>query len=562
MLSRSGGIKLLVLIWSVLAATEVHARFTEYYSMYQASGRVNPRECRMEGTQVMPDGQLIDYQCKKVKEYCPWGLGARGCVVPCATAACTSSMARNHTRISTNFICPWGPLKGQRIKSVECNDVGGMIGSGHYDLFMGICKRKNKGDKCIEYVNDDYLASYGKGKGKEAQIAMDLIMKKADDRVKDATQLAAFYGGSSSQVASADSSFAPSANAESGEKVVVATKSDCLNVRKLPSSRNNSSVQTCLDPGTPLKVLEPGRYALVELADGSKGYVFSKYLSGSLEGKPDVADLVATGGKPNAPMCSASQPVDPYAAVRTLLDRGIVPLGSSRRQMYAEVDNWPTLANRNGKMVVTFGGSKSMCTSFSMTAVLQQIADRVNAGQLSLTDRQISFLNSEAVLWSFNGNTNSAVPLYKSVGGSCIRGGHKSNFSVSGALKKAHPGDLVKYDHDSGGHSTIFQALRSGSVCFASSQRGTHGPGETCRRITRLNQVVICRLPEDGKTLADGIDRLMSNRELVRLMSSPSTMNKYQKVIRLASYDKELPGCDNRQVALASNRATGEKSAK
>jgi hypothetical protein len=213
-------------------------------------------------------------------------------------------------------------------------------------------------------------------------------------------------------------------------------------------------------------------------------------------------------------------------------------------------------------MVVTFGGSKSMCTSFSMTAVLQQIADRVNSGQLALTERQISFLNSDAVLWSFNGNTNSAVPLYKNLGGSCIRGGHGSNYTVAGALKIAHPGDLVKYDHDNGGHSTIFQSVRSDSYCFASSQRGTHGPGETCRKIRKLGQVVVCRLPEDGKAFAEGLSQLMAKKELVRQMSSPGTMNKEKKVLALAKYDKELPGCENRQVALASNKATGEKSAK
>lgn len=177
-------------------AASAEARFTEYYTVYQPTGHYTRKECRMEGSQLLPDGRIVDSDCNFAKQYCPWGQAARGCTVPCATAACPRGMMGR--KIKTNFTCPWGPLRGKHITSVRCNDVGGAIGSGHYDLFKGICAKKSRADTCAHWAPDDMIASYGSGKDKKGARQAIALLEKAAPGLVDHDTLVAFYdnGGS------------------------------------------------------------------------------------------------------------------------------------------------------------------------------------------------------------------------------------------------------------------------------------------------------------------------------------------------------------------------------
>ena len=182
-------------------AASAEARFTEYYTVYQPTGHYTRNECRMEGSQLLPNGHIVDSDCNYAKKYCPWGQAARGCTIPCATAACPRNMMGQ--KIKTNFTCPWGPLKGKRITSVRCNDVGGAIGSGHYDLFKGICEKKSRADTCIKWAPDDMIASYGAGKDKKGAAQAIALLEKAAPGLVNHETLVAFYdnGGSNTAVA-------------------------------------------------------------------------------------------------------------------------------------------------------------------------------------------------------------------------------------------------------------------------------------------------------------------------------------------------------------------------
>ena len=72
------------------------------------------------------------------------------------------------------FTCPWGPLKGRWITKVQVADVGGMVGRGHTDVFTGICMKK-KSDNCTKYAPEGTLASYGRGRGREEEMALALV---------------------------------------------------------------------------------------------------------------------------------------------------------------------------------------------------------------------------------------------------------------------------------------------------------------------------------------------------------------------------------------------------
>lgn len=187
-------------------ATSAQALFTEYYTVYQPSGKYTRHECSMEGSQLLPNGHIVDSSCKYAKQYCPWGQAARGCTVPCATAACPRGMMGR--KIKTSFTCPWGPLKGKHIASVKCNDVGGAIGSGHYDLFKGICAKVSRQDTCIKWAPDDLIANYGAGKDKKGAAQAIALLENAAPGLIDHSTLVAFYqnGGSDTAVASNETS--------------------------------------------------------------------------------------------------------------------------------------------------------------------------------------------------------------------------------------------------------------------------------------------------------------------------------------------------------------------
>ncbi len=145
---------------------------TTYYTM--VGTKVNKRECRMEGNQIV-NGQLFGSgkQCEReipyTQRYCPWAIGNRdNCLVPCVHGA---GPYRTGTRVNIRPItCPWGPLKGRRITSVIIADVGPQ----HTDVFTGLCVKK-KNDNCVQFAPDNTMASYGRGRGQEIQIAAALV---------------------------------------------------------------------------------------------------------------------------------------------------------------------------------------------------------------------------------------------------------------------------------------------------------------------------------------------------------------------------------------------------
>jgi hypothetical protein len=144
-------------------------RTTSYYTMVSSNGKINRRECGMEGNQIV-DGNLIGSNCRKYKDrYCPYAVGNHdNCLVPCVHAA---GPYKTGTRKNVpGFTCPWGPLKGLYITSVIIGDSG----PGHVDVFKGLCMKKSKGDECTEYAPETMMASYGSGKGKELEIAASL----------------------------------------------------------------------------------------------------------------------------------------------------------------------------------------------------------------------------------------------------------------------------------------------------------------------------------------------------------------------------------------------------
>jgi hypothetical protein len=49
-----------------------------------------------------------------------------------------------------------------------------MVGRGHTDVFTGVCVNKKK-DNCSKYAEQGTIASYGRGKGHEEEIAVALV---------------------------------------------------------------------------------------------------------------------------------------------------------------------------------------------------------------------------------------------------------------------------------------------------------------------------------------------------------------------------------------------------
>jgi hypothetical protein len=159
------------------------ARQTEYYTMVNSS--LVRRECNMEGNQIV-NGKLIGSNCRPfTARYCPWAVGNRNnCLIPCVHGAGPSSASGTRRQIKP-VVCPWGPLKGRTITSVIIGDVGGAIGKGDVDVFVGLCakkkmvynKRKKKWittDVCESYAPGNVLARNGT-KGNEFQIAAALV---------------------------------------------------------------------------------------------------------------------------------------------------------------------------------------------------------------------------------------------------------------------------------------------------------------------------------------------------------------------------------------------------
>jgi hypothetical protein len=165
--------KWISLIFSMFCAISAEAD-TTYYTMLDTKG-LNRRECNMEGGQIWNGNYYgAGGQCRRgipyTTKYCPWGIGNHdNCIVPCVHGVGPRRM--NGKRISIRPMnCPWGPLKGQRITSIIVADSG----PGHIDVFTGVCLRK-KHDNCVEYAPDGTMASYGRGRGHETQIAQALI---------------------------------------------------------------------------------------------------------------------------------------------------------------------------------------------------------------------------------------------------------------------------------------------------------------------------------------------------------------------------------------------------
>ncbi len=171
--------KTLLTLIGLLLTVAAEAKQTTYYTMLSTNGRVNPRECMMEGNQIV-NGQLFGSgrACQRgipfTTKYCPWGIGNRNnCIVPCVHGAGHSSVVGQTVSIRP-MVCPWGPLKGRTITQVRIADVGGAVGRGHTDVFTGVCVRKVN-DDCKQYASDNLMASYGSGRGRETQIAAALV---------------------------------------------------------------------------------------------------------------------------------------------------------------------------------------------------------------------------------------------------------------------------------------------------------------------------------------------------------------------------------------------------
>lgn len=168
-----------ILVLMAAFSLTAEAKQTTYYTMLSKTGTVNKRECNMEGNQIVR-GMLFGSgsQCRRgipySKKYCPWGIGNRdNCIVPCIHGAGHKSMVGRTVNVR-GFRCPWGPLKGRWIEKVIIADVGGMVGKGHTDVFTGVCEKK-KSDNCTQYASEGTIASYGRGKGHEEEIAVALV---------------------------------------------------------------------------------------------------------------------------------------------------------------------------------------------------------------------------------------------------------------------------------------------------------------------------------------------------------------------------------------------------
>jgi 3D (Asp-Asp-Asp) domain-containing protein len=137
---------------------------TEYYTMVN-SHKIT-RHCSTEGNQIV-HGQLIGSDCKPVKKYCAWGIGAHGhCIVPCVDAAGSPRLMGKVVAV-TPKICKWGPLKGQRITKVRVVDVGGAVSGNHIDIFQGLCTTV-VGGICRKFHSDDTLVAQYNGQGQPA----------------------------------------------------------------------------------------------------------------------------------------------------------------------------------------------------------------------------------------------------------------------------------------------------------------------------------------------------------------------------------------------------------
>lgn len=173
-------------------------RTTDYFTMLSTNGKVNKRECMMEGNQIV-NGKLFGSggACKRGvaynDKYCPYGVGNRdNCLVPCVHGAGPRSKFGKSVKVPT-FTCPWGPLKGKQISEVIVADTGD-LGSNHIDIFKGICEQK-KHDECSKWAAETTIASYGSGKGHEYQIAAELANRYFPGQ--GTTWLASLNGGGS-----------------------------------------------------------------------------------------------------------------------------------------------------------------------------------------------------------------------------------------------------------------------------------------------------------------------------------------------------------------------------
>lgn len=199
---------MLLMAFGLLFSLASEAKQTEYYTMVNSS-KVR-KDCNGEGNQIV-NGRLIGSDCKPVKKYCPWGVGnSNNCIVPCVHGAGHRSQVGKTVAVK-GFRCKWGPFEGQWITKIRVADVGGAVGRGHTDVFMGLCKEKKMVKTrrgkwvdtgiCKTYAGPGAIASYGTGRGREQQVAQALA-----DYYKGGSTVVANVSPSSVEPSTADTS--------------------------------------------------------------------------------------------------------------------------------------------------------------------------------------------------------------------------------------------------------------------------------------------------------------------------------------------------------------------
>jgi hypothetical protein len=158
----------LMLMTQALSADQYAGRVTEYYTMVNTH-KIR-RHCSTEGNQIVR-GQLYGSDCRPVKKYCKWGIGARNtCIRPCLDAAGGRAFKFGSIVKVRPRKCQWGPYKGKIITQVRIVDVGGAVKRNHVDVFQGLCRRE-VGGVCREFEPDDSMVAEYNGRGREYEMA-------------------------------------------------------------------------------------------------------------------------------------------------------------------------------------------------------------------------------------------------------------------------------------------------------------------------------------------------------------------------------------------------------
>lgn len=227
-------------------------------------------------------------------------------------------------------------------------------------------------------------------------------------------------------------------------------------------------------------------------------------------GKPDKRTVRGGGSGGSNSTCGLYGGVSMDRATENVSQKNIIPTGSGYDM---EAGNWPKYSDGG----VSFGPSKvSHCTSATATAFLEYISELERTGQLKLTDAQKQFLNGPTFNAIFNGNTYSVALFNKVLGGQNLFG---EGASVASTLGQAQPGDVVKFDRDKTGHSTIFKSFDGQRYCYWTSNTknadNTSGAGTKCEDVGVIKGVAVSRFPSP-ETIQSGLDRVISNESLFK----------------------------------------------